>query len=47
MGIPLTLAQADRARARAIGARAHDLVRDHYLAQRQLTETIDLVRELA
>jgi trehalose synthase len=37
---------ADRARARRIGARAHDRVRDRFLAPRQLTETMDLVCEL-
>jgi trehalose synthase len=37
---------ADRARAREIGARAHDRVRDQYLAPRQLTETMELVCEL-
>jgi trehalose synthase len=37
---------SDRARARDIGARAHDRVRDRFLAPRQLTETMDLVCEL-
>lgn len=36
----------DGARAREIGARAHHRVRDHYLAPRQLTETMELVCEL-
>jgi glycosyltransferase involved in cell wall biosynthesis len=37
---------SDPNRARAIGARAHDRVRDRFLAPRQLTETLDLIREL-
>jgi trehalose synthase len=36
----------DGERAAAIGARAHDRVREHFLAPRQLTETMDVVREL-
>jgi hypothetical protein len=42
----VTALLTDWARARAIGARAHDRVRDYYLAPRQLTATMDLVCEL-